>query len=249
MILPTVGSVNASCIYSGTLHHRRVDLGREFNHPLSLFYIDLQELPTLLGGRLIAPGFGALRWRRGDYHGPESRPLQEAVRDTVQAQTGTRPGGPIRMLSALRTFGHCFNPVSFYYCFAPDAKTVEAVLAEVTNTPWGERHAYVVSGESGTFQKAMHVSPFMEMDYDYRCEVPAPGQQLRVAIENRRGDLRTFEASLTMSRSELNERSVNTFLRRYPLASLRVLALIYGHAIALKLSGARHYPHPERKKS
>ena len=71
-------------------------------------------------------------------------PLADAVRDLVEERTGARPAGPIRLLTHLRSFGHCFNPVSFYYCFDPAGERVEAVVAEVTNTPWGERHAYVL---------------------------------------------------------------------------------------------------------
>ena len=32
---------------------------------------------------------------------------------------------------------------------------------------------------------------------------------------------------------------------RHPLATVRVLTLIYGHAVGLKLRGARVHPHPE----
>ena len=52
--------------------------------------------------------------------------------------------GPIRLLTHLRYFGHCFNPVSFYYCFNDSDEKVEAIMAEVTNTPWKERYAYVI---------------------------------------------------------------------------------------------------------
>ena len=136
----------ASCIYEGTIRHRRVEPRREFRHRLTLFYLDLDELPALLGGRLVARHPGLLRFRRRDYlERAEAVPLGDAVRDEVEAQTGLRPEGPIRLLTQLRSFGHCFNPVSFYYCMDAGGQRVQAVLAEVTNTPWGERHAYVLS--------------------------------------------------------------------------------------------------------
>ena len=64
----------------------------------------------------------------------------------LERRTGSAPAGPIRLLTHLRTFGHCFNPVSFYYCFTPQEQ-LDAVVAEVTNTPWGERHAYVLDAQ------------------------------------------------------------------------------------------------------
>lgn len=209
-------------------------------------YVDLDELPSLLGGRLVRRSPGTVRFRRSDYHGPAEVPLDQAVRDTVERHTGSRPAGPIRVLTNLRSFGHCFNPVSFYYCFDAAGQQIDAVLAEVTNTPWGERHAYVVPEGLGRFEKAMHVSPFMGMDHTYTCNAARPGRHLSVSLENRRVGEKLFEASLVLERRELNPSSIRRVNLRYPLATVRVLALIYAHALGLRLSGVRPFPHPER---
>ena len=182
---------------------------------------------------------GLVRFRRSDYLGDPHTPLADAVRARVEQDLGHRPEGPIRLLTHLRSFGHCFNPVSFYYCFAPDGETLEAVVAEVTNTPWGERHAYVLPA-SGDMDKALHVSPFMPMDQRYTCRAPAPGETLSVHIESRQDGRLAFDATLGMKRRPLTTRSL---LR--PLApTLRMLALIYGHGLALKLKGVPVQPHP-----
>jgi uncharacterized protein len=234
----------ASCIYEGTIRHRRLEPRRSFEHRLALFYLDLDELPGLLDGRLVRPRTGLLRFRRRDYLGARPGSLDVAVRDEVEAALGARPCGPIRLLTQLRSFGHCFNPVSFYYCLDRAGERVEAVVAEVTNTPWGERHAYVVTGQAGELTKALHVSPFMGMDHRYSVRAATPGDRLTVHIESRRGGARRFDATLALQRVELTRRSAARITRRYPLASARVLALIYAHAIGLKLAGASVYPHP-----
>jgi DUF1365 family protein len=141
-----VTAPRASAIYEGSIRHRRfASREHEFHYRLALAYIDLEELPTLLGGRLLASRPGVARFRRRDYLGDERVPLAQAVRDVVAARVGVRPSGPIRVLANLSTFGHCFNPVGFYYCMDAAGERVEAVVAEVTNTPWGERHAYVLA--------------------------------------------------------------------------------------------------------
>jgi uncharacterized protein len=236
--------MTASCIYEGTIRHRRVQPRREFRHRLALFYLDLEELPSLLGGRLTDRRSGLLRFRRRDYLGPEARPLDRAVRDAVQAQIGTRPSGPVRVLTQLRSFGHCFNPVSFYYCFDEPAERVRAVVAEVTNTPWGERHAYVLSGRAAEFDKALHVSPFMAMDHVYLARASLPGRRLAIHVESRRRGELAFDATLALRRRELTRRSAARLATRYPLANVRVLALIYGQAIGLRLAGAPFHRHP-----
>ena len=224
---------------------------REFRHPIALAYIDLDELPNLLGGRLLAPGPGPLRFRRRDYLRPTERPLADAVRDRVKELGGSRPAGPIRLLTQLRSFGLCFNPVSFYYCFEPGGQRLHAVLAEVTNTPWGERQSYLIGDRSptsgvvtGSFAKALHVSPFMAMDHVYDARAGLPGDTVSVHIESRRAGLTTFDATLSLQRRELTATEVAAMTARFPLATVRVLALIYGHAVGLKLAGARVHPHP-----
>ncbi len=136
-----------SCLYTGSVRHRRTgDVPDEFHQRLFMLYLDLDELPELFDGSLAwsarrpAPAW----FRRADYLGDPRQSLTDAVRDLVDSRTGVRPDGPVRLLTHMRYLGHCFNPVSFYYCFDASGARVVAVVAEVTNTPWGERHAYVM---------------------------------------------------------------------------------------------------------
>jgi hypothetical protein len=249
--------VSASALYEGSVRHRRHDAPpRALRHRLALAYLDLDELPTLLGGRLLRARPGYLRFRRRDYHGDPARPLAEAVRDTVAARTGTRPAGPVRMLAQLRTAGLCFNPIALYYCFAdPAAERLHSVLAEVTNTPWRERHAYVLAPPAhqapgavlrGELPKALHVSPFQGIDHHrYVWRLTAPAETLSLHIESRRHDDPVFDATLALRRRALTRAALARTSARHPLATLRVLALIYAHGAALALAGARRHPHPQ----
>jgi DUF1365 family protein len=241
---PRVTPRGASCLYEGALHHRRSDPPYDFTHRLALAYLDLEELPHLLGGRLQASHPGIVRFRRAGYLGDPRQPLGESVRELVERETGWRPRGPVRILTQLRVLGYAFNPVSFYYCLSVDGQSIEALVAEVTNTPWGERHPYVITGGSGAFKKAMHVSPFMGMDHTYACHAEVPGRRLSVRIENWREGEKVFQAGLALERRELNSATLRRALIRYPLPGARVLAQIYGHALALRLAGAPTFRHP-----
>lgn len=255
------GPAGPSAIYEGTVRHRRNAVRtRAFTHPIAFLYLDLDELPALLHGRLLAARPGLVRFRRADYHGPPERALADAVRDTVAAQTGSRPAGPIRVLTQLRTLGRCFNPVSFYYCLDPAGERLQAVLAEVTNTPWGERRAYVLQGGrpdspilAAEFDKDLHVSPFMGMNHRYRARLTMPRETLSVHIESwaagaapDAGAVPAFDATLALRRRPLTRSSLARLLVRYPFGSWRVLALIYGHAVGLKLAGVPVFAHPAR---
>jgi DUF1365 family protein len=241
--------VTASAIYEGTIRHRRYAVRRhEFRHRVALAYVDLDEVEGLLGGRLVRR-HGLVRFARADYIGDPHVPLADSVRALVERRTGAAPTGPIRLLTHLRAFGHCFNPVSFYYCFTPHEQ-LDAVVAEVTSTPWGERHAYVLDRAGaepvlgGCFEKALHVSPFMSMDQRYSWRVAPPGATLSVHIESREGGRRAFDATLALHRSPLTRAGMARITARYPAATVRMLGLIYGHALALRLKGVPIHARP-----
>jgi DUF1365 family protein len=222
--------VTHSALYEGTVRHRRFAVRRhDLKHHIAMAYLDLDELPDLLGGRLLLRRPGLVRFRREDYLGDPAVPLKEAVR----ARLGDgAPDGPIRLLTNLRTLGLCFNPVSFYYCFDRD-EHLHAVVAEVTNTPWGERHSYVIDGGGRVLRsehdKAMRVSPFMGMDQRYAVAVGEPGPTLSVHIESVEDSARAFDATLKLRRRPF----------RPSLRALSVLPLIYGHAIVLRAKGVK----------
>lgn len=228
-------------VYEGSIRHRRFAVrSHAFEHRLALFYLDVERIDEVLGGRLVSRRPGLVRFRREDYLGDPDLPLAEAVRGLVQERTGWRAEGAVRMLTQLRTLGHCFNPVSFYFCFDREGG-LGAIVAEVTNTPWGERHAYVLRDPSegpvfqGHFEKRLHVSPFMGMDQRYVWRATVPGAALSVHIESQEGAHRTFDATLALRRSALTPSRLRRVIARYPLATLRVVALIYGHALVLWL--------------
>jgi DUF1365 family protein len=253
-------AASRSCLYEGSVRHRRSGTpSDEFHYPMFMAYLDLDELPELFDGRLLwSARRPAVAWfRRADHLGDPRKPLREAVCQLVLERTGIVLKGPIRLLTHLRYVGHCFNPVSFYYCYDAAGERVLTVVAHVTNTPWGERHAYVmpVAGRRdhgtarvmrGRFQKRLHVSPLMGMDHVYDWRVSEPGERLSVHIESTRAGERVFDATLALRRREMNASEMSRVLARYPLLTLRLTGRIYTHALRLKLRGATYHPHPER---
>jgi uncharacterized protein len=235
----------------------------EFRYSLFMAYLDLDELPELFDGHLLwSARRPALAWfRRADYLGDPELPLKDAVSELVAERTGTRPQGPIRLLTHMRCYGHCFNPVSFYYCYDAADERVVAVVAHVTNTPWGERHAYVMpvagAADRGTakvmrerMEKRLHVSPLMGMQHVYDWRMTEPAERLSVHIESQRADGgRVFDATLSLRRRELTPPALRRALARYPLLTVRILARIYSHALRLRLRGASYFPNPSRKKA
>ena len=249
-----------SALYTGRLRHRRfAPVPHAFAYDLALVWLDLAELDEVFRGRwLWSARRPALSWlRRADYLGDAAVPLDTAVRDRVAAATGRRPAGPIRLLTQLRTFGHCFNPVSFYYCYDAAGERVDTIVAEITNTPWNERHAVVLpasdsDGAGGRrlrfrFGKTFHVSPFMPMEIDYEWRFSAPGDRLAVHMINRRAGATLFDATLTLQRREITGASLAGALGRHPFATLRVMRAIYWQALRLWAKRTPFHTHPAKR--
>lgn len=245
-----------SAVYTGRIRHRRHrPHAHRFGYAMTLLYLDLDELERVFSCRwfwsIDRRNLG--EFRRSDYLGDPARPLHEAVRDCAAAALGRRPQGPIRLLTHARMFGHCFNPVSFYYCFEPDGATLDCIVAEVTNTPWRERHRYVLPAATAErhgsalgweFDKAFHVSPFLPMQRRYAWRFQPPGTALRVHMDVRDADGAEFDATLVLSRRPADGANLARCLWRHPFATLRVLLAIHWQALLIWLARNPVYDHP-----
>lgn len=240
-----------SAIYTGWIRHRRRhDHAQFFRHRIFMCWFDLAEIPGLFRGRQWwrreVPALAS--FRRRDFHGDPRVPLDIAVRNMVEERTGVRPIGPIRLLTNVRYLGACFNPVSFYYCFDHTGTRVETIVAEITNTPWLERHAYVLPVHKGhlrwRFTKEFHVSPFQSMDHVYEWTFSTPGRHVGVHMRNQRDGRVVFDATLSLQRRPWNDGTLAQVWFRYPAMSLFALVTIYWHALTLWWRGATFYAHP-----
>lgn len=263
-----------SALYHGWLDHRRLVPRRHaFRYGVFMVYLDLDELDEVFRGRWFwstrRPALA--RFDRDAHLGDPVLPLHEAVRSLVARHTGRRPAGPVRLLTNLRYWGYGFNPVSFYYCFDAEGRAVEAVVAEVSNTPWGERHCYVLPQDrpgaehlQAESTKAMHVSPFHPMSLAYSWQLGTPGDALDVHMSLRpcspdgatdesaqaRGQgAVVFGATLALQRVPITGRTLAGTLLRFPCMTAKVIAAIHWEALRLWLKRTPVFDHPGRSEA
>ncbi|MEM7434911.1 MAG: DUF1365 domain-containing protein [Myxococcota bacterium] len=248
-----------SALYEGTIRHRRfLPVAHTFRYRIFYAFLDLGELPGVLDG---LPGWSArrpaiARFDRADHLGDRDVPLDEAVRELVAQRRGVRPTGPIRLLTLPRTLGVSFNPISIYYCYRDD-DSLEFIVAQVDNTPWGERHCYVVdvqrdnigSGNVLRFRvpKALHVSPFHPMEQMYEWRFNMPGPRLVAHMRNWDEGRVCTDATLILERRPLDRTNAGLTLVRHPSMAASTIARIYAQAARLWWKGTPYHPHPDRE--
>jgi uncharacterized protein len=246
-----------SGIYEGIVSHCRfAPKIHRFNYRVFMMYLDLDELDSVFCRNTFwsVNRFNLASFRREDYLGNASVPLKEAVHLRIREENGEQLDGPVRMLTNLRYFGFIINPITCYYCFDKQ-DNLKYIVAEVTNTPWGERHSYVIPAAKNqartqaVFNKNHHVSPFMPMDMEYHWRSSMPGKRLNVYMENHQGGTRVLNAAIYMKQCELSPLRLNVILLKYPFMTMQVALGIYWQALKIWWKKIPFLPHPKRRES
>ncbi len=221
-------------VFRTTIRHtRRAPVTRTFQNRSHVWVVDLDALPD--HGRR---GFALGRFESRDHLGDPQRSLRENVEAFLAASAIQLDGGRILLAAQPRAWGHCFNPISVFWCF-DSSGALAATIVEVHNT-YGDRHAYLLHTDDrgrAEVKKAMYVSPFHGTDGTYEVAAPVPDHGLHIAVSLRSDEGAVFSASLVGTPAPDEG-------RRAALASLRGSILIRAHGVWLWLRRLPVQPRP-----
>ena len=241
-----------SALYHGHIQHRRLHPKQHaFRYSIGMLWLDLSEQEQLFAtSRFVGKSrFAPFSFRETDYLPHLTRKgvsLFDAVRASI-SELGELNICRICVLTQPRSWGLSFNPVSFFYCY-DDAAQLQAILCEVSNTPWRERYHYVLKAElteSNQFAvaKSFHVSPFLPRDIVHHMRFYQSGDRLTVYMSDFQDTRKVFDAGLSLFKTELTRQSLKNYVLKYPWMSAKTLAGIYWQALRLVIKGLRYQPY------
>ncbi len=247
-------------LFSGSIRHQRYHpKPHEFSYRMYWTLLDLDQLESTFSRSRFwsLERWNLLSFRRRDYHHAHpGSDLKAAVTDTIAERTGKRFQGRMQVLTHLRFLGFNFNSVTFYFC--SDDTGLRFIVAEITNTPWGEQHLYVLDCErcqqqtpdfyQFEFSKQFHISPFITMDMTYRWGFKLERDGIRIHMVNLREDgSKIFDATFTSTRTPLSKAAMRWIPLRRPWQPLKMIAAIYWQALRLWLKRIPFVEHPHNK--
>lgn len=239
----------SSALYKGKVFHaRHVPKKHVFNYEIFLFWLALDEIDYVCSQvRGISKSrFSMIRFLRSDYLGDPQRDLHTCVLERMSELANKKLQGKVFMLGQMRMFGLYFSPVNFYY-LQDSQGSFTHMLAEVSNTPWNERHHYLVDlNNQEDCDKAFHVSPFNPIDMRYHWNVKQPNQRLALSLSCSKGE-KHFDASLSLLKQTLNSNNLLRVVLSIPSMTVKTVIGIYWQALKLFLKGVPFYGQPGDK--
>lgn len=241
--------MTVSCLYDGEVTHKRFQpVEHVLRYRLFQIFLDLDEAQEL-SDRSRVFGFNRSRllaFHERDHGEPSDASLKTQIEDRV-GQAGYATGGAVRVLCLPRILGFVFNPITVYFCHGPD-DALSAVVYEVNNT-FGNRTFYVLPANEGEqirhgAAKAMHVSPFMDMDLDYGFALGRPGARFGIVIRVSRASEVMLTAAFHGARRPFNDRMLIKTWASQPLLTFKVVAGIHWEALKLWRKGLKFRPNP-----
>ncbi|WP_198521106.1 DUF1365 domain-containing protein [Pseudoalteromonas spongiae] len=238
-----------SGIYCGQVRHRRFSPKQHaFSYSMYMLALDLDELDLVATTSHLfsLKKFAPISFFQDDYIKGEPGNLKQRIASKVTQLGGNWDGTKVTFMGQCRNFGIYFSPANFFFCYDQD-NVCTTMLVEVSNTPWLERHYYVVDiSKQQRMDKTFHVSPFMDLDMQYVWRVKAPQEKVLIHIENHKSE-KVFDATVALSRCEFSRRNMLKTWLSTPAMTLKVVVGIYWQALKLFAKRIPFIAHPNAR--
>lgn len=234
-------------LYLANIFHKRfLPRVNQFEYEGFYLRLNIDKVEKLNTSLFSVDRFNLFSFYHKDHGYKDKRSLRSWVVDQLVCVGINKFCGRVELQTFPRVLGHVFNPVSFWFCYEEDL--LVAVICEVNNT-FGESHNYVIKMNENINEyklpKEFHVSPFYPVAGYYVFKFVSNNNIIINYIND--SDLQ-LTTSIEGSELFFNNRNLIRIWMKFPLYSLRVLALIHFQALKLFLKKNKFYKKPEKIK-
>jgi uncharacterized protein len=221
----------------GTVRHTRMRPVRNaFAYPTYFLMLPMRSLARDGSGPLARNKFAAISFFDKD-HGDGRADALQWLDELLTEQGMDDAYGEVWLHCYPRVLGYTFKPVSFWYCHGSNGK-LRCVVVEVNNT-FGEKHVYLLNdaklGQEMTASKVFHVSPFCNIEGQYRFRFMTSLERqrtvARIDYDDAQGALITTSVSGDLQ--PLNALAIRKAMLSYGVMTLAVIARIHWQALKL----------------
>ena len=234
----------------GSVWHKRYSPKvHEFSYKLNSWLINLQELDTLnTSSRLINIAKKALyRFKPQNYLRDFSGELNTKIRNQfINLGAELKGNESFYLLGQLSNLGVYFSPLNLYFCY--EGNICNYIMAEVSNTPWNERHYYLLDTSKPEIitNKNFHVSPFFGLDQDYKWNFDLSQEQIKFTIDTYQDGAKVFSAGYGGVFNLLSDKSISSKILSSPVTGFKIVCGIYFEALRIWLKKIPYVPYRKR---
>ncbi len=233
-------------------HKRYTPKVHEFSYKLNSWLVDIDNFESLDRISLLVSSkrfnlysFDPSNYLR-DYPGNIATKIRLKFANFGIAINGEEK---IFMLGQLKNCGLYFSPLNLYFYFLNN--DCQYVLAEVSNTPWNERHYYLINNKEKKYivAKNFHVSPFWQIEQDYHWHFEIFKESISFRIDNYQNNEKVFSAGYKVSLVPFADRKFNNkIILRQPFTVLKILMAIYFEAFKIFLKGIPYISYQKQRR-
>lgn len=222
-------------LYKGKVYHKRFfPLVHSFSNNVFYIRFPLSKLYSLENLIFSVNRWNIISFFVKDHGDRDGKDLWTWALSKIQKAGINVVITEIELQTFPRVLGFLFNPVSFWYCYSQDE--LVATIAEVNNT-FGGTESYIIPKDNFVEKKRFHVSPFFQVEGDYKFSFLNSLEQNNITINYFHENQQLMLANISGKAFPWTTWNLFRFWICHPVMTFSVVFFIHFQALILYIKG------------